>query len=136
MEANQGREFLGSGVAFPLHVDPGGRIAMRSLDDQVRQAIRLILETARGERVMRPELGAGLETLVFDPASPATAAMVRHQVTESLVRFEPRIEVLDVTVDVEEGERNVLLIGLSYRVRSTDAVFNLVYPFYLERGER
>jgi phage baseplate assembly protein W len=136
VEPGEGRAFLGEGVAFPLGVDGAGRIIMNRLEDQVRQSIRLILSTARGERVMRPELGGGMEASVFDPASPATAAVVRHEVKETLTRFEPRIEVLDVDVDIQDGERNVLLVTLTYRVRRTDTVFNLVYPFYLERGER
>jgi phage baseplate assembly protein W len=130
-----GREFLGAGVAFPLGLDSDGRVAMRSLEDQVRQSILLILQTARGERVMRPDFGAGLEQLVFAPLDGTTIARAEHQAREALIRFEPRIEVLSLVGRVDPGEVGCLLLELAYTVRRTDTTFNLVYPFYLERGE-
>jgi len=131
-----GKEFLGAGVAFPLGLDSQGRIAMRQLDDQVRQSILLILRTARGERVMRPDFGAGLEQLAFTTLTGTTVALAEHQAREALVRFEPRIEVLRLVGRIDPAREGVLLLELDYRVRRTDTTFNLVYPFYLERGER
>ena len=131
----EGKEFLGAGVAFPLALDSQGRIAMRSLEDQVRQSILLILRTARGERVMRPDFGAGLEQLVFSPLTGASVALAAHQANEALVRFEPRIEVLSLVGRIDPTQEGVLLLELQYRVRRTDTTFNLVYPFYVERGE-
>ncbi|MGH9936307.1 MAG: GPW/gp25 family protein [Blastocatellia bacterium] len=133
-DSTTGKEFLGAGVAFPFGVSADGRIAMNSLEDHVRQSILLILQTARGERVMRPEFGAGLQNLAFEPLSPATATLARHQVEQALVRFEPRIEVRKVEVTLDPKQEGVLLINVEYRVRRTDTTFNLVYPFYLERG--
>ncbi len=145
--SDRGRQFLGVGIAFPLAVDPQGRItlipmavdaqgriAMNSYDDHVRQSILLILQTAKGERVMRPDFGAGLRTLVFEPLDAATAALVQHQVTQALMRFEPRIDVLDVRVTAPFDQPGLLEIGLSYRVRHTDTIANLVYPFFIERS--
>jgi len=129
-----GKEFLGAGVAFPLRPDAEGRIVMNSLEDHVRQSIQLILQTARNERVMRPEFGAGLQSLVFEPLNQATAALVQHQVEKALVRFEPRIELLKVAVTLDQNQGDRLIINVEYRVRRTDTTFNLVYPFYLERG--
>jgi phage baseplate assembly protein W len=134
-DSAEGKEFLGAGVAFPLGVDSDGRIAMRSLEDQVRQSILLILRTARGERVMRPDFGAGLEQLVFTPLTPSTVALAEHQAKEALVRFEPRIEVLSLVGRLDPSQEGLLLLELEYRVRRTDVTFNLVYPFYVERGE-
>ncbi len=136
MNNNSGdsKEFLGAGVAFPIRLD-AGRIAMNSYEDHVRQSIRLILQTAKGERVMRPDFGAGLHNLVFEPVNPVTTSLVQHEVKEALIRFEPRIDVLKVEVTVDQKEQQKLLINIQYRVRRTDTIFNLVYPFYLERGE-
>ncbi len=134
-ESNNGREFLGAGIAFPLGVNADGHLAMHSLDDQVRQSIFLILQTGKGERVMRPDFGAGLQAQVFDSITPTTITLVQHRVEEALIRFEPRIEVLKVEVNSDQKESGVLLINISYRVRRTDISFNLVYPFYIERGE-
>ena len=129
------KEFLGAGIAFPLALDAQKHIAMNSLEDHVRQSILLIMRTAKGERVMRPDFGADLDKLAFEPLGPATIARVQHQVREALVRFEPRIDVLNVTAAVHPTEVAGLLIHVDYRVRQMDMVFNLVYPFYIERGE-
>jgi len=129
------KEFLGAGIAFPLALDTQQQIAINSLEDHVRQSILLIMRTAKGERVMRPDFGADLDKLAFEPLSPATIARVQHQVREALVRFEPRIDVLNVVAAVHPTREAGLLIQVEYRVRRTDTVFNLVYPFYLERGE-
>jgi len=129
------REFLGAGLAFPLRLDDQGRLAMNSMDDHVRQSILMILETAPGERVMRPDFGGGLNTLAFEPINPTTIGLVQHQVKNALVRFEPRIDVLDVQVTASKEGQGLLLITVQYRVRSTDTIFNLVYPFYVDRGE-
>jgi phage baseplate assembly protein W len=134
-DSNQGNEFLGSGIAFPISLDSGGRVVMNSLDEHVRQSILLILRTAKGERVMRPDFGAGLQEVVFSPIDASTAALVQHEVKDALVKFEPRIDVLNVDVSADRQQEGVLLINVEYRVRRTDTTFNLVYPFYIERGE-
>lgn len=131
----EGKEFLGAGIAFPPAKDAQGRLAMNSLEEQVRQSILIILRTAKGERVMRPDFGAGLHTLVFEPINPTMTALVQHEVKEALTRFEPRIDVDDVDVTSDPKEPGLLRIAVSYRVRRTDTTFNLVYPFYVERGE-
>jgi uncharacterized protein len=131
---NQSKDFLGAGIAFPLRVGEDGFIAMNTLEDHVRQSILLIVQTARGERLMRPDFGAGLNKLAFDPLNQATITLAQHYVKEALIRFEPRIEVLNVEVTAGPQQQDRLVIHLHYRVRSTDTTFNLVYPFYVERG--
>jgi phage baseplate assembly protein W len=133
-DSKQGKEFLGAGLAFPFEIDSSGQMKLNSIEDHVRQSILLILETDKGERVMRPDFGAGIRQLVFSPMTAATAALVQHQVTDALVRYEPRIEVLSVDVSVDPRQQGVLLANIQYRVRRTDTTFNLVYPFYLEKG--
>jgi uncharacterized protein len=133
-QPHQGSEFLGAGIAFPLHVNEDGLVAMNALEGHVRQSIMLILQTAKGERVMRPEFGARLTDLAFEPLSQATITLAEHYVKEALTRFEPRIEVLSVEITVRAPQQDHLFIHLHYRVRSTDTTFNLVYPFYVERG--
>lgn len=131
----EGRAFLGAGLAFPLALTADGRFAMNGFDDHVRQSVLLILGTARGERVMRPEFGAALPEMAFAPLTAATAAQVEHEVRDALTRGEPRIDVTAVTAtacpDGDGGAR--LDIHVEYVVRRTDTMFNLVYPFYLER---
>ncbi|MCP9835701.1 MULTISPECIES: GPW/gp25 family protein [unclassified Cyanobium] len=135
-DSNSEEGFLGRGMAlFPFSIQ-GGEVAMSGYEDQVEQSIRLILETEWGERVMRPEFGAGMESVAFEPLNAVTLALVRERVSEALLRFEPRIELLSVAVeaDVAESGRR-LLVSLTYRIRRTNSQKNLVYPFYVERGE-
>jgi phage baseplate assembly protein W len=133
MATDDGRAFLGVGPAFPFRLDAEGNLLMTALDEHVRQSIVLILSTNRGERPLRPEFGAGLGGMVFAPLVPATAALTEHEVKTALIRHEPRIEVERVEV-TPGAQPSVLLIDITYRVRRTDTVFNLVYPFSIERG--
>lgn len=126
--------FLGAGLAFPLVLDEHGHLRLNQLEAHVRQSIELILRTGRGERVMRPDFGAGLADLVFAPASAATLALVQHEVRDALTRYEPRIDILALDVSADPETPQLLVIRLDYRVRRTDTRLNLVYPFYLERG--
>jgi phage baseplate assembly protein W len=130
------KAFLGTGWAFPLRVDPRGEIAMASHEEDVRQAIKIIIGTALGERVMRPDFGSGLQRLVFEPVSTTTVSLVKHQVEQALIEWEPRIDLEEVRVTTDPATRNLLLIEVDYRVRATNTFYNLVYPFYLIEGEQ
>jgi phage baseplate assembly protein W len=132
--ANGNGDFRGVGWAFPLEADDAGGIALARLDDSIKESILLIVGTAKGERLMRPTFGCGIHELVFAPNDTTTAALLSFEMREALIEFEPRIEVLDVQVTTDATEGNKLIINLKYRVRSTNNVFNLVYPFYLEKG--
>ena len=125
------REFLGVGWKFPVGVDRLGNLALSRHEQDIDEAIRIILSTAKGERVMRPNFGCGIHNLVFAPINTATITQVQKEVFEALILFEPRIEVLEVNVSAEEREQGRLLISIDYRVRATNTQFNLVYPFYL-----
>jgi hypothetical protein len=128
------KPFLGVGVGFPVKVDsPAGAINLAKYEESVRQSIGIILGTAKGERVMRPDFGCGIYDLVFEMNTASTAGRISQAVREALLKFEPRIEVLDIQVNTG-SEENVLLISIDYQVRATNNVFNLVYPFYLERS--
>jgi phage baseplate assembly protein W len=125
--------FLGVGSAFPMALDGNGQLARAEYEDSVQQAILIILGTAKGERVMRPDFGCGIHDLVFENTSSATIGRVQLEVNTALLRLEPRIDVL--SVDVSTGATaNVLLIDIEYEVRATNNAFNLVYPFYLQQS--
>jgi phage baseplate assembly protein W len=125
------KAFLGRGWAFPVRLDAAGEIEMDGAEEDIRQSIRIILGTAPGERAMRPAFGCGIHDRVFAAVSMATIGEIETAVREALVNWEPRIEVESVRVSSEEIDRGRLLIGIGYRVRSTNNRFNLVYPFYL-----
>ncbi len=138
------KSFLGVGWSFPVAVhdqaesDPqgrllAGRIKLAGYEESVRQSIWIILGTAKGERAMRPDFGCGIYDLVFELNSASTAGRVAQAVRDALLLFEPRIDVRDVRVE-SQNNGEALLINLDYEVRATNNVFNLVYPFYLERS--
>lgn len=124
-------DFLGQGWAFPVVLDDAKTIVMTADESNIRESIWIILATAPGERVMRPDFGCGLHDLVFALNDAATIGRVQQTVHDALVRWEPRIDVLDVDVEVRGRTGELLLINVHYRVRSTNNFFNLVYPFYL-----
>jgi phage baseplate assembly protein W len=127
------KPFLGVGTAFPPQLDPATQGFVRAeYEESVRQSILLILGTAPGERLMRPEFGCGIHDLVFANLSFGTLGRVQQTVDEALLRLEPRIDV--TSIDVRSGgDGNLLLIHFQYQVRATNNAFNLVYPFYLQQ---
>ena len=127
------RAFLGVGWSFPPAAAPTGDMALAEYDEDVRQAVLIIVQTTPGERVMRPDFGAGLADLVFEPMSTALLALAKHRVETALIQWEPRIDIEDVLViaDPRNGRVNV---EIRYRVRQTSTFYNLVYPFYLSEG--
>jgi phage baseplate assembly protein W len=131
------KDFLGRGWAMPVELDPRtGLVASVAHEEDIRQSILIILETAPGERVMRPNFGCGIHELVFTAVDSTAIQRIRSEVEEALRRCEARIEVLAVNVDEEATIEGKLLIELEYRVRKTNQVGNLVFPFYFREGGR
>ena len=129
------KAFLGVGWAFPVQPDQSrADVAAVAYEEDIRQAVLLILETNPGERVMRPDFGAGLRALVFEPINSATLALARHRVEEALTLWEPRIDSITVKVSADPAQGK-LMIDTQYRVRSMNTFYNLVYPFYLQEGQ-
>jgi len=129
------REFLGKGWAFPVLPSGRGSVGTSSFERDIEESVRVILGTAFGERVMRPDFGCGIHDLVFAPNNAATRQLVIHYVKEALYTWEPRIINVQVEVQSEPTNPAVILVDLSYEVRATNSKFNLVYPFYLEKTE-
>jgi phage baseplate assembly protein W len=127
------RGFLGNGWNYPLG-QRAGHTALAQHEESIRQAIRIILLTNPGERVMRPDFGAGLNDFLFEPVTPGTMKALETRVNEALIDFEPRIDVISVAVTAPDSTSGRVLIDINYRVRSSNAVANLVYPFYLGEG--
>lgn len=135
--SSERKDFLGRGWAMPVELDPRtGRVATAEYEEDVRQAILIVLETAPGERAMRPNFGCGIHDLVFTALDSTTTQHIRSLVEESLRRCEARIEVLSVSVEESPDQGGTLLIELEYRVRKTNQVGNLVFPFYFREGGR
>jgi uncharacterized protein len=128
-------EIIGSGLAFPLQVDRRGGIALARDEQDIDQAIQLILGTAPGERPMRPEFGCGVHDFVFDSIDANTIGRMEDAIREALDRWEPRVQVQSVEFDLGQAENGLLTIDIGYRVRATNTERNLVYPFYVIPAE-
>jgi uncharacterized protein len=128
-------EIIGSGLAFPLQVDRRGGIALARDEQDIDQAIQLILGTAPGERPMRPEFGCGVHDFVFDTIDAGTVGRMEEAIRSALKRWEPRIEVRSVSFDVSHAVEGLLTIDIGFTVRATNTDRNLVYPFYVIPAE-
>lgn len=129
------KEFLGIGWKFPVNVDtPTGKISMSEYDQDIQEAIWIILATAKGERIMQPDFGCGIHNFVFATLSMATLELIKLSVSEGLTRWEPRIDVNEVKVSLDQNKPGKIWIDINYHVRKTNTEFNLVYPFYLQGG--
>jgi len=124
-------EFVGSGLAYPVRVDLTGHVALVEGERELEQSIALILCTMPGERPMRPEFGCRIHDYVFAPADATTAGLVAYEVRQSLLRWEPRVDVTDVIVTPDPLDSGVLRVDIHYTVRSTNDPRNLVFPFYV-----
>lgn len=129
------KEYIGQGLAFPLQVNPRGEMALVSGIRDIEQSIIIILETAPGERVMRPEFGCRIHDLLFDPRDAATFGLVVQYVKDALGRWEPRITVETVTVTNMPNVDGALLININYRVKNSHDSRSIIYPFYLAGEE-
>ncbi|HEX5730396.1 GPW/gp25 family protein [Microbacterium sp.] len=128
-------EIIGSGLAFPLQVDRRGGIALARDETDIEQAIELILATAPGERPMRPEFGCGVHDFVFDSIDASTVGRMELAIRDALDRWEPRVFVETVRFNLDYVGEGRLIIDIGYRVRATNTMRNLVYPFYVIPAE-
>ncbi|MGO9904020.1 MAG: GPW/gp25 family protein [Solirubrobacteraceae bacterium] len=126
---------LGSGIAFPFATDDQGGIALAHDEDDVDQAIAIILQTAPGERRMRPEFGCAIHDLVFASIDALTLGQVEHAVRVALDRWEPRITVRSVEFNLAGVASGMPSVRIEYEVRATSTLRNLVHPFYLIPAE-
>jgi len=123
-------DFLGSGWSFPVELDARGRIAMAKREQDVEQAIKIILMTPKGQRVMRPQFGCQIHELMFAPNDAMTAGLAAHYVREALDFWEPRIRVVEVNAEPDLDDPARLLIDIQYEILATHDRRSLVVPFY------
>ncbi|ELZ32514.1 GPW/gp25 family protein [Halogeometricum pallidum JCM 14848] len=126
------RTFLGTGWNFPVRTDSRSTIVAAADETDIEQSIRIILGTAKGERVMRPDFGCDIHDYAFAVVDTTTRTLISSSVEEALARWEPRIDVERVDTSTADLDAGRLLVEIAYRIRSSNARRNLVYPFYLE----
>ena len=132
---NEQKNWLGRGWAYPVQIDrTTGSVAVSEYEEDIHQAIRIILGTARGERLMRPDFGCGIHELVFEVMDTTTLTRVETFVRDALTKYEARIQLFGVTVDPFYAAEGKLLVEIDYRIRRTNQIGNFVYPFYFREG--
>ncbi|MGI8683980.1 MAG: GPW/gp25 family protein [Acidimicrobiales bacterium] len=122
--------FVGRGWAYPVGTDESGGIALVGGDRELLEAIRLIIGTAMGERPMRPEFGCAIHDMVFGAVDQYLAGQIAYAVRQSLLRWEPRIDVMGVDVTADDSNRALVYIDICFTRRGTNDPRNLVFPFY------
>jgi phage baseplate assembly protein W len=135
LEVSMFKDFLGVGWKYPVATDGNGKIAISRYEEDIKEAILIILLTAKGERLMRPDFGCGVNEYVFSSINSLNISRIENEVREALTLFEPRIEVFEINTDTKEADNGKLMIEINYKVRATNTRFNLVYPFYLREGQ-
>ena len=130
------KAFLGTGWKFPVEIDGAtGRIKMSSNEESIEESVRIILGTRQGELPMHPEFGYKIQEYGFESADYTTMYSMKTEVEHALIRWEPRITDIRAEVSDEQISQGLLLIRISYVIRSTNNQYNLVYPFYINEGE-
>ncbi len=127
-------DLIGQGWKFPPKVNSKGALDWSSGPERIQQAIWIVLSTSLGERIMRPNFGAGAQDFVFQSNSSVTRSTLANAVKKALIQWEPRIDVQSIRVDPAPGEDSKVLISIDYKIRTVNELFNLVYPLYLEEG--
>ena len=135
----EGREraadFLGCGIAFPPRVDAvTGRMQMSVQEEDIKEAIRIILFTGKGERVMQPEFGCGIRRYAFSAMGMIDCAGMEEEVKQALIGWEPRITDTEVHVNRGRMNQGIAEIEIRYVVRATNNPYNLVFPYYINEG--
>lgn len=128
-------DFLGKGWKFPIRINGRGGLSFVSGEESIAEAIWIILSTPPNSRIMEPEFGCGIHDYVFSTNTPNSRALIGQSVQRALLRWEPRIDVLDVRTESYPETPNTLLIHVDYRIRANNAFHNLVYPFYINEGQ-
>jgi Bacteriophage baseplate protein W len=132
---NEQTNFIGRGISFPMRIDHTGGFAMSTGADDIDSSMRMVLCTAPGERLMRPEFGCRIWELLFEPINANTLGLMAEYVRLALAQWEPRATVDDVAVRPRESDEGAVDIAITYSIRSTNDQRNLVYPFYLIPGD-
>ena len=127
--------FIGRGIAFPMRVDHTGAIAMVTGPEDIDRSIVMVLSTAKGERLMRPQFGCAIWDQLFEPINANTLGLMAQAVRDAIGQWEPRVEIEEVIAEADPSSQGRVMIDITYWVRATNDRRNLVYPFYTIPGE-
>ncbi len=129
------RDFLGRGLRFPVSVNLNGGVSSSQLEENVRQSIFIILGTAPGERLNRPDFGCQVHDLMFAPNNPMTSARAEIYCEEAIYKYEPRVQNVSCVAMPNPSQPNVLELKVRYVIAGQNVKRNLVFPFYLREED-
>jgi phage baseplate assembly protein W len=129
------KSFLGRGWAFPpgFSLQREGAL-MVSEEEDIQQSLIILLSTRIGERIMQPQYGSSLHSMIFEKVEKSTLTFLRDSIEAAILYHEPRIKLLDIQVSVSPAESERIFIDIIYLIRATNTRSNLVYPFYLREA--
>ena len=128
--------FLGTGWKFPPQVDYAtGRMKTVSQEEDIAEAVMLILSTSRGARVMRPDFGSGINKFIFAEMNYTTVREMEREIVNAVTAWEPRVIEPEAEVGLERLQEGIVMISVRYIVRSTNNPYNLVFPYYINEGQ-
>lgn len=129
------QSFLGSGWGFPPEFNKrSGAVRMVAGEEDIEESLRILMATKPRERVMQPDYGCGLKSLVFENIDSSSLTLIRDAIRRAVLFFEPRIDLDEIEIDEGRAYEGLLYIKLNYTVRATNSRSNLVYPFYFLEG--
>jgi len=127
--------FLGTGWSFPPAFDNGSKTTVMTSDEaDIHQSLQILLATRRGERVMVPDYGCNLDEMVFEPMTTTFKTYIAEMIKTAILYYEPRIDLNGVQVDDSNETNGVILLIITYTVRTTNTRYNFVYPYYKNEG--
>ena len=129
------RDFLGTGWSYPVSTNYQGNVKMEESGDNIERSVRIILSTAKGERVMHPDFGCEIHDQVFSSLSPTTLNRIEESVRSALVKWEPRIDIEGVDAAPDSSNPDKVLIDIEYWIESTNSRSNMVYPFFIHEAD-
>ena len=115
-----GRLF-GRGIAFPPRV-VNGRVMWSEGEQNIREAIRIVLLTDERERIRLPEFGGTLRRFLFEPNTVATRHQIEDEINGALSRWEARIEIDTIAVEPDADDPQAAIATITYQLVATDAV--------------
>ncbi|WP_183576364.1 GPW/gp25 family protein [Mucilaginibacter sp. X5P1] len=128
-------DFLGTGWGFPPTFDnTTNKVAMSSDEADIQLSLQILLSTRKGERVMLPDYGCNLNEMLFEPMNTTFKSYISEMIRTSILYYEARIDLNSLLIDDSQDADGIIIINISYTVRTTNSRFNFVYPFYKREG--
>jgi phage baseplate assembly protein W len=129
------QSFLGTGWNFPPSFTKGGaEVTMVSGVEDIHQSLQILLSTSLGERVMQEDFGCDLSRVMFEEMDQDLMNSLTSIISDAILYHEPRITLDDLDIPESQNQPGLLLISITYTIKSTNSRFNMVYPFYINEA--